>query len=263
VLEQYFTAGAYRFQMQFGRGTFAEFYRPSPGYEEVIKERRYWLERTEERCLVTDPAGRALLEDALVLARESGLAFGDRAPGDYRSRARWLGENWEPDYLLLEREGLRLVCGCVCFPSSWSVEEKLGLPIAQIHAVVPGLNVAIGRQIQVFLEKLKPGVSWTRSNWGLSRSPDRNQHPTRQLRRLEATVGLEDVFFRVEEQSLVALPETLGILFGIRIRIFPLRDFVGREAGAQLRHALETMPEDMARYKGIGPARARILSLLS
>src|SRR5207247_2314497 len=135
-------------------------------------------------------------------------------------RLRALGEFWEPDFLLLKTSAdgeIRLLGGCVCFPSSWRLSEKIGRPVEFIHSVVPGLNAGLGTAIHTFLAKLKPGIAWQRFNWGLSRSPELNQHPERRLPPLDATVRLAEVWLRVEDQALVALPKSGGILFGIRI----------------------------------------------
>jgi hypothetical protein len=75
-------------------------------------------------------------------------------------------------------------------------------------------------------------------------------------------VPLDQVCFRVEEQSLVALPQGNGILFGIRLVIFPLQPYAGTPEGAKLAEALETMPELMAHYKGLASARSRLVQLL-
>ncbi len=262
-LDKYFGDGAYRFQMQFGRGTFAEFYGATSEAEEIKLERRHWINESPERYFTHTPGANSLVAEALEIAVQEHTI--PPAPSPHLPLSGMhLALHWEPDYLLLTREQsvIRLVCGCVCFPSMWSLEEKVGKPIEQIHEIVPALNSSIGRQIHTFLEKLKPGVSWTRSNWGLSRSAERNQHPERKLPRLDGNVGLDEVFFRVEEQSLVALPRTNGILFGIRIKVVPLRKFLGTSAAEKLRFALETMPEAMAQYKGLSTARRRVLHLL-
>jgi hypothetical protein len=151
----------------------------------------------------------------------------------------------------------------VCFSSHWDLREKLGLPMADIHAPVPGLNETLGRQIDGFLRRIKPGTSWERSNWGLTRTGELNLHPSRQLPRLDAGVTLDEAWFRLEEQSLVALPDSGGILFGIRLVIRPMREIkADPDARQGMIRALRTMPELMARYKGIAPARERLLELM-
>jgi hypothetical protein len=108
--------------------------------------------------------------------------------------------------------------------------------------------------VKQFLARMKPGVSWERINWGLSRTRELNQHPNRRLPRLDASVDLNEVWFRVEYQSLVALPRTCGILFGIRLIIEPLSRLV-LEPGFRLwlSRALATMPESVATTKDSRP----------
>jgi len=74
---------------------------------------------------------------------------------------------------------------------------------------------------------------------------------------------LDEVWLRVEHQALVALPRTHGILFGIRIANHSLPE-VKKDAVVTKRliRALQTMPEEMARYKNVISARGRILELL-
>ena len=250
--------------MAFQRGTFAQFYGATGENEEILRERRRWLTEDEQKYLAVTHGAEGLLREAEGLGVQHGTLCRDASPKDAIGLARYLGEHWEADYLLLKRDGeeVKLVSGCVCFPSSWALEEKIGHRIEEIHGVVPALNPTIGKQIQTFLERLKPGVSWMRSNWGLSRSSERNQHPSRKIPRLDEGVVLDEVFFRVEEQSLVALAESNGILFGIRLKIMPLRGYAGTEEGKKLAEALETMPEGVAQYKGLGSARRRIIELL-
>jgi len=128
---------------------------------------------------------------------------------------------------------------------------------------VPGLNANIGAGIHKFLTALKPGVASLRHNWGLSRSVELNQHPDRPLPRLDATVNVDEVWLRVEHQALVALPKSGGILFGIRVVNHSLVEVKADSVAAtRLCRALETMSEEMARYKGLATARGRIVRLL-
>jgi hypothetical protein len=271
TLAELFPEEDYRFNFRFERGSISEFFRPTAQHDEIIEQRRFWLKSAPATHAALLPEGGALLEEA-VRVGQAERTFPDQdsnalLPGATPwERCLALGEVWEPDFLLLQSQPdgvVRLVAGCVCFPSSWSLAEKMGHPIEHIHGVVPGLNPALGSPIQNFLSRLKPGAAWLRANWGLSRSPELNQHPERKLPRLDELVELEEVWLRIEHQALVALPETWGVLFGIRIAVHPLaeirRDPVVRRG---LLRALKTMPEPMAQYKNIASARSRLISLL-
>jgi hypothetical protein len=265
VIAEFLTEAPYRFSITFGREKFEDFWGATAENEEILAERRKWLEADEARYLAVLPEAKELLEEAAAIGMASGtLAKDQSTAGPPADLLRALGQNWEPDFLVLRKEpqAVHLVAGCVCFPSSWSLDEKIGKPIEAIHEIVPAMNATIGTQIRIFLERIKPGVSWTRNNWGLSRSPEWNQHPTKNVPRLDEGVGLNEVFFRVEEQSLVALPKCNGILFGIRLKVIPLAGYEGSSEGLKLAELLDTMPEPMAQYKGLSRARRRIAQSL-
>ncbi|MEK7675946.1 MAG: heme-dependent oxidative N-demethylase subunit alpha family protein [Verrucomicrobiota bacterium] len=272
TLTELFPDDDYRFQMRFIRGSVTEFFSAGDGHAALMAERRHWLQTASRRYAALLPEGVPLLEEAIAMA-SCGQALSAAETALLRAKSSaWeqclaLGEIWEPDYLLLQIEEanhLRLLGGCVCFPSSWSLAEKMGRPLELIHGVVPGLNENLGQQINVFLARMKPGVAWQRSNWGLCRSPELNQHPERRLPRLDAAVRLEEVWLRVEDQALAALPRQRGVLFGIRIALHPLADIRNdAEAARRLSRALRTMPEAMAQYKNLAEARSTILNLLA
>lgn len=258
-------------RMRFTKGDVAAFFRPSEGHAEVLAERRKWIEREPQRYAAMLPPGEPLLDETIDLASALGTLPDGESPGSFAGldplqRCRRLAVLWEADFLLMkpDEEGVfRLYGGGLCFPSHWDLGEKLGLPMADVHAPVPGLNETLGRQIDGFLQRIKPGISWERANWGLARSPELNLHPSRALPRLDAAVSLDEVWFRLEEQSLVALPASGGILFGIRLVIRPLGDLKADPAARQgMIRSLRTMPEPMARYKGIASARGRLVELM-
>jgi hypothetical protein len=270
-LAQLFPDEDYGFRFRFERADPRGFFHPTPRHPELIAQRRHWLETDSGRYAAMLADGEPLLDEAIELARAWGTVepgFNPIAndPDQPLSRCLALGVSWEPDFLLLKAgpgAAPRLVGGSVCFPSSWSLEEKIGRPIATIHGVVPGLNDALGAQIDAFLTKLRPGVAWLRSNWGLSRSAELNQHPARMLARLDGAIRLEEVWLRVENQALVALPRTNGTLFGIRIVMYPLSEIRKDLTLAQrLARALKTMPEPMAVYKGLLTGRDALIGFL-
>ena len=282
--EQVFPDQAYRFYVGLRKGDAARFYAPTSQRESLLAQRRLWLETSPQDYCALGDDGAALLDEAVELAaRWQSLSPDDLAairdvsvlslPDEREPRLVHLRQclelalRWEPDFLLLrpDTDGLvRLVGGAVCFPSWWALREKLGLPLTEIHGIVPGLNAVLGGQIQTFLARLAPGVSWERENWGLARTPELNLHPLRNLPRLKPPLVLGEVWLRVEHQSFVALPQSRGILFGIRLKVHPLAEIAqDRAAAHRLQRALATMPEDVARYKGLAEAREDLLRILS
>jgi hypothetical protein len=125
---------------------------------------------------------------------------------------------------------------------------------------VPGLNNQLAQPIDAFLAKMEPGTAWLRSNWGLSRSPQLNQHPARNLRKLDASVSLDEVWLRSENQALASLPVNRGILFGIRIAVYPLADV--RRDGATAGRLLVRSEPCLSRWR-VRSADARESILVS
>ena len=270
-LSELFSDSDYRFHMRLRRGRVADFFAPSPRADEVLAERCAWLERNASAYTAFLPeADSAILETHRMLTGMGVLAGEVMATESSEPCERMLnmGRCLEPDVLWLQRRGdsndFHLVAGCVCFPSSWSLAEKIVKPLDVIHRPVPQLNQKLAAPIGQFLRRMEPGIAWCRENWGLSRSPELNHHPDRGLPRLDALVKLDEVWLRVERQALVALPQSGSVLFGIRIEVYALGE-VSNEPAARdgLRRALVTMPSDVAEYKGLGLARSRIIGLLS
>lgn len=244
------------------RGDLRAFFAPTTEHDEIMTERQRWLSQSpHDYVAATAEAAPLINETARIIAPDVKLS------GDATRDLIAIGGAVEPDIVLLKKgddDLFRVVAGCVCFPSSWSLPEKVGLPLDQVHSVVPTLNASIGLPISRFLAKMQTGAAWERSNWGLSAVPDRNMHPTRNLPRLTQTLAAEKIWLRVEDQILSILPETGGLLFGIRI----VRETLARiemsqpEIIARLHRALGTMADEMARYKNLADVRAQLLELL-
>lgn len=254
----------YRFSMRFQREPAEQFFGPTGARVEILAQRARWLDETPGRCAAVTTRARPLLLELAALSRD-WLGSNASESSDDLSLCQALGRQNEPDFLLLQPDDgdtLRLDAACVCFPSAWNLAEKIGQSVESIHGAVPRLNAQAGAPIRQFLERLKPGPAWRRANWGLSRSPEWNQHPDRPLPRLDLAVNSDEVWLRVEHQAFVRLTGD-GVLFGIRISVHPLAELLQiPEARRGLHRALRTMPEDVAAYKGIAPARARLLSLV-
>jgi dimethylamine monooxygenase subunit A len=243
----------------------ASFFADADSTGAMRAERGRWLGTAPALYAVLRPDGVGALRDTVELARGLGTVVDTAAsPWD---QLLSLGRAWEPDFVWMHPDAggvLRLVGGVVCFPSVWSVHEKLGRRIDEIHGPVPTLNDTLGRQIGTFLTKLAPGSVWQRSNWGLSGDSDLNHHPARNWRRLVEGTPTDQIWLRLEHQLLLRLPGSGSVLFGIRLELIPLAEVLAdSEAAARFAHNLRTMSEAVAAYKGILPVRPALLRAIN
>jgi dimethylamine monooxygenase subunit A len=256
-----FSSTEFRWQMGLRGGDVRSFFAPTADHAQILAERRQLLDESPGDYAMLLDAGKDLLEETRAFAVAAG-AFDTAADHTLES----LGRSLEPDFVLLvpSANGPVIVGGVVCFPSSWALPEKMGLTLEQTHGPVPALNPQLGERIRTALDRLAPGVAWERENWGMARDGNRNHHPHRPRKRLDETVEPNELWLRVERQVLYRLPQTGGLLFGIRLEITPWSEFAGNgEAIAGLRRGLETMPDEIASYKGLSSSRGRILKWMS
>lgn len=262
-LTELFAEGDYEFRLTLRRAKPAEFFALMDTSGAILRERERWLRDAPERYAALLPEGAALLTEFAEMASSWGVPWGTVRP-DLAGMIE-AGCRFEPDLLLLlpdEQGSFRLRGGALCFPTGWALEEKLGHTLDFIHDVVPGLNTALGAQINQFLGKLRPGLAYLRHNWGIAASDELNLHPARGIVGPECPVQLDRLWLRVEHQALVALPATRGVVFGIRIGLHRLDTVAGGPAAAGLRRALATMPEELAGYKQLARIRKDVIGLL-
>lgn len=253
----------YRFSLGIARGDAASFFAPTEEHTRLSAERRHWLESAPELYAGLLPEGVPV---ALEFCRTFQTDTGSPAETPLQALCRAC-QTLEPDVVLLRSDGQGrpiTVGGCVCFPSAWSLPEKLGLSVSEVHDVVPGLNGDLERSIGRFLEALKPGVAWLRSNWGASSSPDRNQHPQRNIPAIQQPLDPDQVWLRREHQILFRLPESGGIVFGIRLDHTRMSDVLSSAPlSARWARGLRTMSPEMLRYKRLDHVCAELVQRLS
>lgn len=258
-LSELFPAEDYQFHLTLHREDPVRFFRDRDMTGGERAERRKWVAEAPARYTALTPPG----EPVFAEFRERAPAWGlDSGLADVRE----LAAACEPDVLLLARGddgSFRLCGGALVFPSGWALETKLGGTLADLHAIVPGLNDALGPAIDRFLERLRPGAPYGRWNWGLAAHDERNAHPARALPAPRPPVALDRLWLRLEHQLLLALPRSRGIAFGIRIVLHRLDEAVAEPGvAAGLARALETMPSALQEYKRIRAIAAELAGRL-
>lgn len=169
--------------------------------------------------------------------------------------------------MLPQAETYILAAASVCFPSRWSLPEKMGQPIAQIHQHVPGYADKLDRPVNHFFDRLKPDYPGYRLNWGIVDSPDlfldQRSGNTDPAPNITAANAGERLWLRVERQTLRRLPVSNGVLFTIRTYVHPLYQLMDDvEVVQSLKTAIQQIPTAMQIYKNLLPLRSALLEYL-
>lgn len=127
----------------------------------------------------------------------------------------------QEDLLLLDRRGGEhvLIAGLLCFPSHWTLSEKIGRPLSRIHAPVPDYDAALAGRVQRLFDRVPPGRPMWRANMlphdaAVLHSPRPEAAPRRAGTRLR--------YLRSERQTVLRLPRTGAVLFAVHTWILPL-----------------------------------------
>ncbi|WP_248304522.1 DUF3445 domain-containing protein [Breoghania sp. L-A4] len=171
--------------------------------------------------------------------------------------------------LVIMRKGenaYRLAAAALCFPSSWSLAEKFGQEMPAIHDNVPGFNDArMGRIVARIFETLNIDTPVWRLNWSLYGDGELH-HPSPKSLDARVAGSNQELFVRVERQTLRRLPQSADILFTIRIHHDPLSAFAAHPDGARLakglRQQLLALDADQLAYKGLTRQRDSIAQRL-
>ncbi|HSV78627.1 MAG TPA: heme-dependent oxidative N-demethylase subunit alpha family protein [Ramlibacter sp.] len=172
------------------------------------------------------------------------------------------------DFAVLEGAGTTLPWLCVCLPSHWAPEDKLGRPFVTVHAPVADNQalLAAGRQL---VQLVTGGGEWERSVWTISPSGRHDQHPHRHPRvawpdTADVAQFARQCFLRAERQTFFPVPGRPGqAVFTIRVMLQALTDAVRTPAEAARLHAsLASMSDAVLHYKNLAAARDRLLGWL-
>ncbi|MEX0404112.1 DUF3445 domain-containing protein [Aquibium sp. LZ166] len=264
-------------------------------YEAYLVEKRRLIAKDVEAVFRAEPETEAAQAEVLGLVREHLV---DGFPAVFPGTRQWeaalaaldavASEDHPPllaasllvqeDLVLMRRgeEGWRLAAASLCFPSSWSLAEKFGKPMHEIHAPVPGFAAGTRNAdlIARMFDNLRLDRPVERLNWSLQ--TDAELHKPMSSQALDERAAsrtprfgeapAQNAFVRVERQTLRKLPVSGDILFTIRIFLDPMpvldrhpeRASLARSFAAQL----ASLDERQLDYKGLTADRDRLVAAL-
>jgi hypothetical protein len=183
----------------------------------------------------------------------------------------WTAARLVQDDLVIMRRGeagWRLAAGSLSFPSSWKLAEKFGRPIHEVHGPVPGFGAGTrnAELIARMFDNLRPGMVVLRWNWSVYGDAELFHPHNSPARRFGAGARAENVFLRVERQTLRLLPTSRDILFTIRVIVDPLEQLERHSNAPRIARALIdqllSFNAEQLDYKGLTLERDRLVARL-
>jgi hypothetical protein len=160
------------------------------------------------------------------------------------------------------REQLLLNAAVVCCPSRWMLSEKMGHNMLAIHEPVAKYADHVGAAVDTYFQRLTVEKPVWRSNWIIQDHPAlfQPQIPSGPLVKTP-----DELWIRMERQTLRRLPKTGGILFTIRGYQQPLPEYLSRskQIAQDTRTLVERLPDDVAQYKSVLKYRPAIMTWIN
>ncbi|KAJ5551927.1 hypothetical protein N7535_000131 [Penicillium sp. DV-2018c] len=158
--------------------------------------------------------------------------------------------------LMMNEEGeYYLAASASLFPTGWTVNQRIGWTISQLHGPVPLWHQQVANSVSKFLTRLTPATPMERSNYFVEiKAP--NETLTDILYRPNSLCEEElsnplpsEILIRRERQTFRRLPRTGAIVFGVKTYLTPLDKLPSDELG-NLAREMGSWPDFVGEYKG-------------
>ena len=173
------------------------------------------------------PGHERAVEELMALA---GIHLGRRFPPMNVAPLEQLAVSVPDDVLLLWRDHAhwRLVGGTLLFGNQWTLEEKLGRTVANIHAPVDGYSELLEARVDQFFDKLSAARPVWRRNWFVHDDPTFH-HPMRTSHRpVSNAEEAGSLWVRSEWQTLRRLAFSGLIVFTIKTQMASMHQVKAR-----------------------------------
>jgi dimethylamine monooxygenase subunit A len=236
-----------------------------------IAQRRALVATRREAVFGAIPGSEAARAETLAVLTEHLTTHHphlDATPDPARDPLEAAGLLVQEDFCLIrpDPQGPVLEAAILCFPSRWRLHEKLGKPLAQVHAPVPLYAERLSAPVDRFMAHLRPGRIAMRMNWSLADDPALFQ-PDPPGAPPDPPITVEDagtrLFYRAERQTFRLLERSGRVLFTIRVHVHPIAQLAAIPGvPRKLAGAIRALPAETRAYKGIPGYEAALLAYL-
>ncbi|KAG6816735.1 hypothetical protein H0H87_003435 [Tephrocybe sp. NHM501043] len=195
----------------------------------------------------------------------------DAGEGAGRKALEFLFAHVPEDFLLVQENAAtgkyELRGGIACSALGWTINDKLGKPLHEIHQVVPDYKEKLQFSMDRYFSNMPCDKSIQRGSWGIEigellfAPPN---HPHHELRASQLpSLELEDIYLRVDWQTLRRLPMSKAIVFNYKALFTPLvqlRDepYIPRLVARIIRDG----KKEILKYKGTWHVEHKVLPAL-
>jgi hypothetical protein len=172
------------------------------------------------------------------------------------------------DFAVIDGSNAQIPWIAACLPSHWAPADKVGRHFAEVHAPVADNQVLVAAGAH--LARLVSGSDrWQRDVWTVARSGRLQMHPAHLdappwPASGDAAALVAQAYFRTEHQTFVPVPGANQAVFTIHVESRPLVDAIDSpDRAAQLHAAIASMSPAVLAYRGLAPARDRLLEWLA
>ena len=167
-----------------------------------------------------------------------------------------LALNVQEDMALIADNPASLIMGNICMPSFWDPKRIQGASFWDIHQPVPTFpkNKDIGDRLVSLISEKGPYVRFV---WTVTNDDRLDHHPENGKTPWDSG---QPLWFRTERQVTIPF-DGLGALFLIRTYLYPI-ETLSLNQRKILSLSIESMSEDIARYKGLWDGRDFIIESL-
>ncbi|KAL3482022.1 hypothetical protein BJX99DRAFT_218016 [Aspergillus californicus] len=147
-----------------------------------------------------------------------------------------------------------LAASASLFPVGWTVQDRIGWTISQLHNPVPLWHQQVANSVSKFLCRLTPNSPMERSNYFVEvKRPDEDLFETlyrpTTLSEDNPNPSPKDIVVRRERQTFRRLPRTGAIVFGVKTFLTTLEELPMQEL-QNLAREVKSWPEHVGEYKG-------------